>query len=523
MIKQIRYLTRIQICNLFQLNVIRNTKDEQKKKKYVAMSLGWGVLILMLMAYTGGAVFGFHMLGLGDLAPALLMGSVSMIVFFFTIFKASSVIFGMKAFELQMTLPVKKASIIISRFLVMYTTNFLLTVLVMTPGYLVLACLVKPGIGFYLYGLVGMFIIPLFPLTLAVLLGALITAVSARMKHKSMVSAFLSMIVGIAAIAGSMMFSSTSDMSKEVLAGEIEHIMRGQMGKQYPPALWMSEAMMNGNGFRFLLFAAGSILLFLFMIWVLERYFMDICTALNGTSAKGAYQEKKLVQSGMLKSLWKKELRRYFASSIYVSNTMMGYILMVFMAVALLVVGKDKVEELMKLPGMIERALPVVLGFMPIMCPITSCSISMEGKQWWLSQTLPIPMRTIIRSKVLLNLTIAAPFYVISECILLIALKPTDLNAVWLIIMPLLFIVFSALLGIAVNLKMPIFDWDNEVSVVKQSASTAITLLLGTIVIGFSLGCLLLFSSISLDLLMGGLGVFLILLNLFLWMHLMGE
>ena len=49
--------------------------------------------------------------------------------------------------------------------------------------------------------------------------------------------------------------------------------------------------------------------------------------------------------------------------------------------------------------------------------------------------------------------------------------------------MSLILIVFSQVFGLTVNLKMPVFDWENEVSVVKQSASAAIGGLGGFVVI----------------------------------------
>ena len=80
----------------------------------------------------------------------------------------------------------------------------------------------------------------------------------------------------------------------------------------------------------FSFFKAASVIL----LAVLQKYFVAICSSLNATIAKKNYKMGNLNTSSVLKALWKRELRRYFASSIYVLNTMIGYVLLVMAAVA---------------------------------------------------------------------------------------------------------------------------------------------------------------------------------------------
>ena len=48
------------------------------------------------------------------------------------------------------------------------------------------------------------------------------------------------------------------------------------------------------------------------------------------------------------------------------------------------------------------------------------------------------------------------------------------MELMWLLLIPIVCIVFSCVWGIFINLKMPKLNWDNEVDVVKQSASAAV-------------------------------------------------
>ena len=66
------------------------------------------------------------------------------------------------------------------------------------------------------------------------------------------------------------------------------------------------------------------------------------------------------------------------------------------------------------------------------------------------------------------------PFYLVSEVFLLLALKPGLQDSFWMMVIPAVILLFACVYGITVNLHFPVLDWENEVSVVKQSASAVL-------------------------------------------------
>ncbi len=98
----------------------------------------------------------------------------------------------------------------------------------------------------------------------------------------------------------------------------------------------------------------------------------------------------------------------------------------------------------------------------------------MEGKEWWLAKSLPLPARTVLDAKLLMNLILILPFYLVSEVFLLLALKPGLQDSFWMMVIPAVILLFACVYGITVNLHFPVLDWENEVSVVKQSASAVL-------------------------------------------------
>ena len=67
---------------------------------------------------------------------------------------------------------------------------------------------------------------------------------------------------------------------------------------------------------------------------------------------------------------------------------------------------------------------------------------------------------------------------------MLVLLTLSDMSLLelfWLIVIPAAYLVFMCVAGITANLAFPVFDWENEVRVVKQSASMLVTMLTGMV------------------------------------------
>ncbi len=126
--------------------------------------------------------------------------------------------------------------------------------------------------------------------------------------------------------------------------------------------------------------------------------------------------------------------------------------------------------------GMLAGMAVLALSFMGAMDYISAASISLEGKSLWIPKTIPVPVRTILMSKVLLNVVIALPATVIASVCVAIALPFTALERLLVVLIPALVAVFISLYGVVINLRFPKFDYINEVNVVKNSMSVVVCL-----------------------------------------------
>ena len=113
---------------------------------------------------------------------------------------------------------------------------------------------------------------------------------------------------------------------------------------------------------------------------------------------------------------------------------------------------------------------------MASMVDITAPSVSLEGKSLWLAQSLPILPWEALRAKLRLQVILAGvPLAFASLCAIL-ALRPGLFGALLLLLLPQVFSVLMAALGLFLNLKRPNFHWTNEIAPIKQSLSVTVAL-----------------------------------------------
>ena len=505
--RQISILTRTHLCNFLKFNEFRHTKDQGKKWKMAAMAGLWVLLIAMGCFYVSMLAYGYVMIGLADVLPMYLTAISGLVIFFFTILKAGSVIFQKNSYEILCSMPISQTAIVVSRFLGMYLGNAILSLVVMIPGMAVYAYFQKPGFDFYFFGTFGTLFLPLLPMTIATVFGALITAVSSRMKHTSMVRTILSVLLVLAIMVGSSALTQVEGEITIEMLQDLSGIVEKIIGRMYPPAVWLGKAMTEGRLVQAGLYFGISVLCFLVMIVLVSKNFQKICQRLYSTNAKHDYQMSHLKRNSVLETLYKKELKRYFSSSIYVTNTIIGPIMMVLLSAAVLFMDTGELSEILLMTDRLVDLMPFAMAATSCLMTTTSTSISLEGKEWWIVKSLPIGAKELFDSKMLVNLTIILPFYMISEILLMIGLRPGVMDAIWMIILPLILILFACVFGITINLLFPVFQWENDVTVVKQSASAMIGGLGGCLLIILCALPVLFFGQISTNLLKGIIAV----------------
>ena len=479
MLRQIELLLRVQICNLFGINEARYGKRGKQRGARIALMCAMALVTLVLCGYVAGLCYALCAIGAGNAIPMLLALVTGVVVLMLTMFRAGPVIFDLHSYEQLISLPLRPTAIVISRFLRMYLSNAAMALAVLLPGTIVAVAMLHPGAAYCVMMLLGALVLPLIPMTIAMLLGALVYAISARMRRRSLAVIVLTLLMTLLLIAGSMLLSTVDDMDDARVLGLITALVN-RIGGFYPPAQWFGSCVTGGSIPGFLTLTAGSLAFFALVASAIGANFHRICAALSARATRGHYAMSAQRQSTAFSALYRRELRRYAASPVYVMNTLIGGMIAVLMGVGALVAMRrvPLLPELLSETGALP-AIPFVVAFMFVIAPSTSCSISLEGRQWWQIKCLPVSDRQILDAKFALYLTLTLPCWVAAVLLLAAALRPSGVELMWLLLVPLCYILFSGALGMRMNLALPSFNWENENQPVKQSRAVGFTMLLG--------------------------------------------
>ncbi len=494
--KQFITLTKLELLNLFGLNVLRHVKDPAEKKKKTIMAVVLLIVVLILGGYLTFSAYGMAFLGVGDKIPEIYSLLSCIFLLIFGLFKAKSSLYRDKDLTLLSSLPIKSFPIAAARLVHVYVENLLIGAIIILPTFLVYAFTCKAGTPFYLNLVLALFLLPILPTTLMAWFGIAVAALVARNRHKVLTETVFVLIIVVASLLLPMVFSSMNGgagpmkldfFSKDASSEEITKALSLETQKtfekvetSFPLLKTWGSCLLGENIPGFLLYGAGSAVLFLLTALLIGKNFFAISAKLFPPSMHHEFQMKAMRSETLLTALVRKEAKRYFSSGIYVTNTIVGPVLALAMAIALAFFDpKTLLTNAGNLPMDVNAnaALPFLLGFtFCIMTPAAS-SLSIEGKNWWILQTLPVAAKDIMQAKLLFSLLFMAPFYFVSEVILLFTVSAGLTERLWLLIVPATAILFAVTFGLFCNVKFPKFQWESEMEVVKQGAATGLSML----------------------------------------------
>ena len=500
-------LLKAQLLNQSGLNTLKYDKDKKKKNRVVIVIGAMTMIVIMLAVYSFGMGYGFGKIGLASIIPAYAFTITSLFIIFFTVFKAGGILFAFKDYDMLMALPVKITTVITSRFLLMYGMNALISIVIMLPMGIAYCLWTNPQIIFYGMWIIAIFVTPLVPMTIAAVIGSVISAISSRFKYTNVVSIILSfsiviVIMGIGMNAGKI-DANQIDINQLTSLGTM---LSKQMNQIYPLVGIIDKAVCQYDIVAFLAFLVISVVWYYIFVKLVSIKYKAINTGLTTHQTKSDYKLQSLKESSPFKALYRKEMKRFFSSYLYVLNVGMGAVLLLVGSIACFILGIDKMEQLMGISGMksmIISFVPFMISGMLAMTCTTSVSLSLEGKNLWILQSAPLEAASIYRSKMAVNVSILLPISLISSLLISLFLKTEIISTIWIFVTPLAYVCFTSVWGMFINIKMPNFTWESEVTVIKQSMASMIGIIGGMIFGIIPIGILIFLPDIDRNLITG--------------------
>lgn len=396
--------------------------------------------------------------------------SVAMGVFG-SVFTTFSTLYLSRDNDLLLAMPIPPSRIMLVRLFGVWLWGLIYESIVVIPAMVVYWITAPISISIVLADLLMLLLVSFFILTLSCLLGWVVAKIIVKLKNKS----FITVLISLAFMAAYFYFYSNSyKLIGNILANAEsfgEKIYNG-----FAPLYWLGRGA-EGDFLSIVMVGAIIIALLALTWWVLSRSFLKLATS-TGNSSKKAYKVKHVKAGGVQSALIRKETKRLTSSANCMLNCCLASLFLLVASVFIIIKGDSILKNVTEImPGM-EVYVPmlacVIICLISGMNDYSAVSVSLEGHNISLIQSLPVAAWQVLKAKLILHLIVTSiPTLICSICAA-IALKADLLSGVLLIVFPQIYVLFFATFGLLVNLKHPNLTWTNEMYAVKQGASVLI-------------------------------------------------
>ena len=411
------------------------------------------------------------------------------------VYKSQGILFEARDNEFLFSLPITQSKIFFIRIFKLITFQFLYNSLFMLPAIIVYAMYEKTNVSFYLISTVMLVLLPIIPTILGCIFGYIIKGLSAKFKARNIMQVlFTSLILlGIFYVSFNMQGMVANIVQN---ANSIQEIIT----KIYYPAGLYINLIQNFNILDLVTLLAINIVPAFVFVYVASIFYFKINSKLgekgNGNKKVGVAKttEKTYRVRTQLSGLIHKEMKRFFSSPVFMVNAGFGMVLMIAVTFALSINFDGMINSMMQ--GM-ETEIPIPIGeiknmmpkvfygfviFISCMTSMTSSMISLEGKSFNITKSLPVETEKILLSKVLTSNILSIPIFLICDVIFFIAFKVAIIDIVFILLASIVMPTLTALIGILMNLKYPKMNATSDTEVVKQSMSSMLSVFMGMFV-----------------------------------------
>lgn len=473
------------------LNKLFRSKVKSEKARIALLAtillIGGVLAFLIAFSYMFGLAQLLHSIGAFQYYLAFAVIIAWIVIFFSCLYMMPGYLLAFKDFNFLMALPVKPTAILLSKMLFLYLIHYIMSLLIAIPVVVIDGIETNANLLFYVLAFIMTFFIPLLPMMIGAFVSFLLGKIATKFRSYNMVLLIGSFGLLLAIFASSWFINANSATHQATLLPIIQKTVYILI----PSALFM-QGLQNLHVGDLLLFVGISIVPFVLFTALFSKGFMSINAQMTETYKADTYQMTALKTRGVFHALFRKELRSYFGSYIYVLNTWFGMVLLTFFTILTPIVGSDLLKQVKGISSVANMELPIFIAMFTVpvcLSCTTNCAISIEGQTYWITKSLPIDTLSIFKSKIAVNLFMIIPLLVIDTVIVGVTFHLSLGSFSLLLAVPSLYALLIASSGLLINLYNPKLIWDSKAVVVKQSSSVMFSLLFGFGVVLLSIGC----------------------------------
>ena len=490
-------LLKVDLINGFSLN--KNfSKNKKNRKAQKSTTLGLTILIFVLLAISSFS-YAFMVATLASSAgrlEILLAYGVSigaLVTLMLTFANAYGTLFKSRDYELLASLPIKTKTIVASKLASLTIVDYAYFSIAFIPSLIIY--IIKGGASFSLVaGAIIVFLFgPLLVASVCSIIAYIVGSIVSHFKNKNTISTILYVTFTIALVVGIYVINFTMPDESDSLDVKIAYAekMYKLFTTIYPVTIIAVKGMM-GQWLYLLIYIAIMVVPYVLFAFIIANKYIAINLHARESYKSANYditKEKKAKAKGLTKTLLLKEVKTLVSTPVYLANVVIGPIMsaIVIVFAAYMVIYKvgTNAEGVVDIPYAIgPNVVCAVSMFLTGIAPASGCSISMEGKKFWIIKSLPIDARKYLRSKIIFSYLLLGPIAAIACVVANIIIGANVLDFICIILVSQVAAILYSLVGLLLNLKFYNLDWDNPNQAVKQGANIYLAMIIDFAIFG---------------------------------------
>ena len=477
----VKTLLKKQFAEIFRNYFYASKKNKARSR---AGTVGYIVFFILVMVVLLGGTFAvtasslcapLYEAGAGWLYFAI-MGLIAILLGIFgSVFSTYTGLYLAKDNDLLLSLPIPVGTIMLARLMGVYLMGLMYAAVVIVPAIIVYLITVPFSLSALIGCLVFLLLLSVFVLTLSCLLGWVVAKLSTKLKNKSIVTVLVALLgIGVYYFA----YFKAMNLIQDLIANIAVY---GPAIREKAYGLYLFGSAAEGN----LLGMAAStafVALCFFMMWrLLGRSFLNLATATGG-SEKIRYTARREKQRSVSSALLAKEFGKLTSNANYMLNCALGTLLIPILGAALLLKGSTVVDVLSSVFGSVDTTAVLLCTALCMACSMNDSaapSVSLEGKNIWIPQSLPVEAWQVLRAKLRVQLLLTMPVLLFASLCAVFVLKASLAVSLALLVLPQLYTLFFALLSLTLDLGHANLGWTNELAPIKQSMPVTVAILGG--------------------------------------------
>ncbi len=385
-----------------------------------------------------------------------------------SLFTANSTIYHARDNEFLLSLPIPQWMIVFTRIAMIYLVSAAFEIMVMFPALLVYFVVGNAPIWALVFQIVAVLVMPVIAVVVACLIGWLSAVINSKIRQQAIFSVLTSL-----AFIGVFYYVYWNLYNYINLIIENADAVGGVMKILLFPFYQMGLAS-TGNPIAFVIYIVLMAAIMAIVVSLVASNFVELASKTQVVARRKTKKKTDKSDSPSM-ALFKKEFRRFTSSSVSMMSCALGSIMMVMIGVMCFFAGEWIVTTFMGMSNGPDENLPLmamlIVCMMTAMNTITASSISLEGKHIWMLKVLPISPWQIFKAKLGVHVVITGVPAVFCAIAFAIAGGTDILTILYMIAATLVFVLFSAIVGLLCNLRFPNLNWTNEAQAVKQNMS----------------------------------------------------